>query len=92
MCTSCTRLAPQTSVQNRHARTRRAQDFREMVQGIAWPAVGGGVIAQTARLEVFTKPTVQDYVTDFVTGGRYPHPFGSDTKARPLTCHTHAAA
>ncbi len=54
-----------------------------MVQGIAWPAVGGGVIAKTARLEVFTKPTVQDYVTDFVTGGRYPHPFGSDTKARP---------
>ena len=53
-----------------------------MVQGLVWPAGTGGVIGQTHSLEVFTKPTVQDYLTDFATGGRIPHPFSSDTKAR----------
>ena len=67
---------------------RRAQDFRQMVQGLVWPAGVGGVIGQTHSLEVFTKPTVQDYLTDFATGGRIPHPFSSDTKARkPQTLH-----
>ena len=53
-----------------------------MVQGLAWPVVGGGPIGETRSLEVFTKPTLQDYITDFMTGGRIPHPFGSDSKAR----------
>lgn len=52
-----------------------------MVQEIVWPAGVGGVIGRTHSLEVFTKPTVQDYLTDFATGGRIPHPFSSDTKA-----------
>ncbi len=62
-----------------------AQDFRTIVQGLAWPVVGGGPIGETRSLEVFTKPTLQDYITDFMTGGRIPHPFGSDSKA----CHAH---
>ena len=65
----------------RQAGVRGVQDFREMVQGLVWPVGTGGVIGQTQSLEVFTKPTVQDYLTDFATGGRIPHPFSSDTKA-----------
>ena len=57
-----------------------------MVQGLVWPAGTGGVIGLTHSLEVFTKPTVQDYLTDFATGGRIPHPFSSDTKARDPAC------
>lgn len=53
------------------------------MQGLVWPAAGGGALGQTAAIEVFTKPTLQNYLTDIVTGGRVPHPFGSDTKARP---------
>ena len=56
-----------------------------MVQGLAWPVVGGGPIGETRSLEVFTKPTLQDYITDFMTGGRIPHPFGSDSKVAPCS-------
>ena len=54
-----------------------------MVQGIVWPAGTGGVIGQTHSLEVFTKPTVQDYLTDFATGGRIRTPSAATPRPAP---------